>query len=172
MCDLLHMNIFMNDSSGMITSYDLLEAPGRPPIDLGVLFSKTADEEMFSRAVNMIGAIETASRLQTGFSGPAWGSWTIKEGKERGREITGPGPGSFFQKFFHEAIGGGGYCIACGAPMSYRRRTPFCPKCMSIRNGQAGPDERGYYCHNCGAAARVTLSVPFCRRCLSDTMTG
>ena len=168
-CELLHMNIFMNESAGIVTSYNLLEAPGRPPVDLGVFFRKTADDEMFSRTVDTIRAMEAESRLQTDFPGSPGGPGITGKERKRGGDRTGPDGGGLLRKFFHEAIGGGGYCITCGDPMSYQRRTPFCPHCQRIRNGRPEPGCNGYYCHNCGTAEPVTLSVPFCRRCLLDS---
>jgi hypothetical protein len=166
-CDPLHVNIFMNESSGIITSFSLFVEPGRPPIDLGVFFTKASDEELFSRVLDTIGTIEAESRLQTDFSGSSRRS-VIKD-RERDRDATGPEKRGFFSKFFHEALGGGGYCIICGAPMSYRRENPRCPHCLGTKAGGPGADNSGFYCHNCGAAAEVTPAVPFCRRCLSDT---
>ena len=167
-CDRLRMNLFMNESSGIVTSYSLFEAPGNTALDLGVSFSRTADDSMFLSASDAIAAIEAESRPQTDFSGSLvrdlWES-PVKSGRGgASRDSRG-----FLDRFFHEALGGGGYCIACGTPMDYRRDDPFCPQCLHRRKGQPDPGSEGCYCHNCGAAAKVTCTVPFCRRCLSDT---
>jgi hypothetical protein len=168
-CELLRTNLFMNESSGLITTYNLFEAPGRPPLDLGVSFSETADETVFSSACNAIAAIESESRIQTDFCGSPRLPGPTCHAREGGPGRTAPGSGGFLDRFFHEALGGGGYCITCGAPMDYRREAPFCPHCRNMQKEQPDPDSDGYYCHNCGAAADVTRSVPFCSRCLTDT---
>src|SRR5271157_2546995 len=63
-CDLMNVNIFMNESTGIVTSFNLFEPPGRPLIDLGISFSKTADEPLFSRTLGAIGTIEGQSHQQ------------------------------------------------------------------------------------------------------------
>jgi hypothetical protein len=168
-CDLMNINIFMNESTGIVTSFNLFEPTGRSLIDLGIFFSKTADELLFSRTLGAIGTIEGQSHQQTDFY-PSPGR--NREKSQYGESSTkSTNESGFFSKFFHEALGGGGYCITCGAPVSYQRNRPFCPHCMNKRTGCPDPDENGFYCHNCGAAARVTIRVPFCRHCLSDIGT-
>ncbi|HTY14880.1 MAG TPA: hypothetical protein VMC42_04165 [Methanoregulaceae archaeon] len=167
-CELLRTNLFMNESSGIITSYNLLESPGRSPFDLGVSFSETADEKMFASACDAIAAIEAESRLQTNFSDSQRKSGPTGRPDEREEERAAPGGTGFLTRFFHEALGGGGYCITCGSPMDYRRTAPFCTHCQNRQKGQPVLDSNGFYCHNCGTAAHVTRKVPFCSRCLSD----
>jgi hypothetical protein len=167
-CDRLHVSIFMNESAGIVTSFNLFSEPGRPPIDLGVFFTGTADGELFCRVRNAIGTIEAESRIQTDFSGSSRRS--AMKNQERGRAGTGPEGRGLFSKFFHEALGGGGYCIVCGAPMNYQRENPRCPHCLGTHAGGTDRDGNGFYCHNCGAAAGVSPTIPFCKRCLSDTL--
>jgi hypothetical protein len=156
----------MNESAGIITSFNLFCEPGRPLIDLGVFFTEESDGELFCRVLNAVETIEAESRLQTDFSGSRGRS--VMQNQERGRAGTGRDGRGVFSKFFHEALGGGAYCIVCGAPMNYQRENPRCPHCLGKKAGGPGADDNGFYCHNCGAAAEVTPAVPFCRRCLSD----
>jgi hypothetical protein len=169
-CDRLHMNIFMNELTGIITSFNLYEFPGSSPIDFGVLFSKTDDEALYSCVLTAMRTIESGSSIQTDFYGSPLKMGEVQQEEDRGAES--PEEKRFFSKFLHEALGGGGYCIACGAPMRYQRDHPFCPHCMNKQAGCSDSNEPGFYCHNCGAAARVTLNIPFCRRCLSAIRTN
>jgi hypothetical protein len=168
-CDRLHVSIFMNESAGIVTSFNLFSEPGRPLIDLGVFFTEGSDGELFCRVRDAMETIEAESRLQTDFSGSSPQRPAMKN-QGRGRAGTGPEGRGLFSKFFHEALGGGGYCIVCGAPMSYQKENPRCMHCLSKKAGGTDADGNGFYCHNCGAAARVTPAVPFCKRCLSDTL--
>jgi hypothetical protein len=167
-CDRLHVNVFMNESAGIVTSFNLFSEPGRPLIDLGVFFTGAHDGELFCRVRDALKTIEAESRLQTDFSGSPGRS--AMRNQERGRAGTGPEGRGLFSKFFHEALGGGGYCIVCGAPMDYQRENPRCPHCLDKKAEGIDADGNGFYCHNCGAAAGVTPAIPFCKRCLSDTL--
>ena len=60
-----------------------LRLPGDHLSNLGVFFRKTADDEMFSRTVDTIRAMEAESRLQMDF--PGWPGGPGITGKERKR---------------------------------------------------------------------------------------
>ena len=128
-CQDLHAKIYLNEKNAILTSRNLYERKKGCSIEVGVLFNKYKDAEMYSELHNA--AIEI-SRLD--------GTDIIVD------NITNQKRWKFYKNPWK------GYCIRCRAEIYYDPDLPYCLECAREWKYEDGRDKTypERYCHRCG----------------------
>lgn len=161
-CDNLHAKCYINDNMGIIASFNLYEHSLNKNIEMGIEFFKDDDSELYQQILETIVGIGKKSiRISS------WDEYTFKPGI--GMINDTQNNQTFFQRFVHETIKGGGYCIRCGKPMKFNINRPLCDDCYTIWKKYSRTSYQEKYCHSCREEFPTTYRTPLCNECFMNS---
>ncbi len=137
-----------NEENLLITSMDIHNYLPSENMDMGVLFNKTKDPDLYKKAYGEIKSIINSSKNMNLHKRPA--EELIKS------QIK-------VKKIYH------GFCIKCAMPISYSISNPYCRMCAQKNSGAAGSVKKENYCHICGNSSPTTRSSPICEVCMAES---
>lgn len=138
-----------SEESALITSMDMHQFTGNENIDMGVLFSKSEDSDMYRKITSEVKSIVNSSRNMNLHKRP------IEELDQLQVKV---------KKVYH------GFCIKCAMPISYNIKNPYCRSCMPKDDIPDGKNN-GIYCHVCGTESPTSVSSPVCTVCNDEKLT-
>jgi len=158
-CDNLHAKCYLNENKGVISSLNLYDHSQANNWEMGVLFDKNEDSELYTNAFNELKLILEASK-----------SKSIHPERKRPRKaVFVPEKKGFMGKILDAALGPeGGYCIRCGKDIDLNPNKPLCFHCFPIWNKHANPSYKEKYCHHCGEERQTTYEKPICYECFKS----
>ena len=140
-CENLHAKCFINEKSGIITSMNLYEYSQTNNWEMGILFTRKDDANVYSNVLNEINFMSNNFQLQN--------SGIIKK--------------------ISDAISVKSYCIRCKAEIEYNPKHPLCSICYPIWAQFKKYDYPEKYCHGCGEHFKnLSYSRPLCSECLQE----
>lgn len=132
----------------LITSMDMHQLISTDNLEMGVIFNKNKDSELYRKVYGEIKSAITASKNMNLHKRPI-------------EELAQPQPQVKARKIYH------GFCIKCAMPISYSMTNPYCRSCMP-KSEEAKNAEKGSYCHLCGTPSSTADSSPMCDNCKVD----
>lgn len=141
----LHAKCFFNEAEMVITSMNIYEFSERTNREMGVLISRTADRDLFEKAVAEVTSITQSSEV-------------IENRKVERRFATNSGTSTKSSSKI-------GYCIRCETRIPFNSTKPYCPDCYSVWAEYKNPDYTENVCHSCGEFEFTSLSKPLCYDC-------
>ena len=155
---MLHAKIYANETTALVASMNLLEASAMYSRDVGLLVRDAAlrrEIDVFIRS--LWDSVETDAPPRTS----AANANDNGNGATRLHRVETP-------EDIARVIDINGFCIECGAAISFDSAKPLCPQCYS-RHGRNGVHN---ICHNCGQPHRTVLNEPFCLSCAAEQPMG
>lgn len=144
----LHAKCFFNESKMVITSMNMYEFSEKTNREMGILIDRTADKDLFEKAMN-----ETFSILKSSDKIPL---------HKQERNAYSPNKG---QSVRPEKKISRGYCIRCESRIEYQPDRPFCTGCYSTWAEFENVDYPENVCHGCGEYEATSMSKPQCYNC-------
>lgn len=129
----------------LITSMDMHQLSSGDNLEMGVLFSKNKDIDLYKKVYGEIKSIIASSKNMNLHKRPV-------------EELAQPQAQVKARKIYH------GFCIKCAMPISYNIANPYCRSCMP-KSDAVKNTEKGSYCHLCGTPASTADSSPMCDNC-------
>lgn len=138
-----------SENSFLFTSMDLHQFTVNYNSEMGIIFDKNKDNDLYKNAYNEIKKIISSSRNMNLHRKPV--------------ELLYQ-PSVKLNKVFH------GFCIRCAMPISYNIGSPYCRNCTSRTDLKSDKPLVENFCHVCGSEIKVTAGSPLCERCKMDVM--
>lgn len=162
----VHAKCYYNEHQLVMGSLNLVEYSSQNNREMGVVFDRKIDSDLYSQAVNEGEEIITmASRTGKSFNQKSNSvssqSYYTKEKSHRTGKKSEP---NFLEKlgaiFSHE-----GFCIRCKTELNLNPSYPFCPECYASWAKWGNPDFEEKYCHCCGNNKKTSMNRPLCIDC-------
>jgi HKD family nuclease len=175
-CDNLHTKCYINEREGLITSMNLHEHSQSHNWEMGILFSKEGDAEIFTDVTQELQLMASHLKLQS-FSKPGAPAHekTVSVPKRTTpqhtvHKPTGPPKKGMLDKIFDTVTGEAGFCIRCGEGIAeFDLNSPYCHRCYAswVRYKNVKYAEK--YCHGCGLEVKdkISFEKPLCRECFT-----
>ncbi len=138
-----------NEDNVLITSMDIHKYTPSESLEMGVLFNKTQDSDLYKKTYNEIKSIINSSKNMNLHKRP------VEELVE---------PRIKVKKIYH------GFCINCAMPISYSMNNPYCRMCSKKSDIISDSGKRGNYCHLCGTSTSTTSGSPICDVCKAENL--
>lgn len=135
-----------NEENVLFTSMDMHQLSLNDNLEMGVVFNKSSDNELYKKVYGEIKSAITASQNMNLHKRP------IEELVQSRIKV---------KKIYH------GFCINCAMPISYNIVNPYCRSCAP-ENDEAKTGYKGNYCHVCGAPAATSPGSPLCDVCSTE----
>jgi len=135
-----------SESNFLLCSMDPHQLVLHDSLDMGVLFNKNSDNDLYKKAYNDIKSITGSSK-------------NMNLHKRVIEELIQPAAA---KKIYH------GFCIKCAMPVSYNITKPYCRSCAPKSGAEGVDDEKGEYCHLCGTHFSSELNSPICLACQAE----
>lgn len=140
----LNVKCCCNEENVLITSMDLHQMSVIDNVDMGVLFNKISDIDLYKKTYYEIKTIITSSKNMNLHKKP------IEELAQ---------PSVKLKKIYH------GFCIKCAMPISYNINNPYCKICAPETNSEYDNVNDSKYCHICGSLSSTKGGSPICEVC-------
>ena len=141
--ELLNARCCCSEENVLVTSMDIHQLSSNDNLEMGVLFNKSGDNDLYKKVYAEIKSIITSSKNMNLHKRPV-------------EELAQPQ--IKVKKIYH------GFCIKCAMPISYNPVNPYCRRCVPESDAAKIKDE-GEYCHLCGMPASTTGNAPVCGVC-------
>lgn len=185
-CANLHAKCYLNESSCVITSMNMYEFSEKNNREIGVLFSRTDDQEIFNETAQEIKSIIGNSKESDLLHAEEKEvkkinrTTTLVSRPEQKTVVINPkqGPFSTKKQFTNSFFGGilnaassllktDGFCLRCGTKIGHNLDKPFCLTCYQQWSIYGNPDYAEKHCHTCGKKNKTTFAKPECRNCFN-----
>lgn len=158
-CDNLHAKCYLNEHSGIISSLNLYDHSQANNWEMGVLFNKKEDADLYYNAYNELTLIVNASKKRSIMSTP----------KQSQKAVFIPEKKGLMDKILDATIGPQvGYCIRCRKEIEFNPNRPLCSNCYMIWNKHANPSYKEKFCHHCGKEYQSSYEKPICYACFKS----
>jgi hypothetical protein len=155
----LHAKCYFNELLMVITSMNMYEFSERNNREMGVLITKSADQEVFSSAVSETQSIiQSAERIQLSRS-----NRDLYQPQENRLPASGEQSNSTPSR---------GYCIRCESRIPFDPNRPYCKTCYSVWAQFENPFYQENVCHGCGQFEAASLDKPLCYTCFREVRVG
>ena len=140
----LHAKCYFNEDKLIVTSMNMYAFSEKTNREMGILFDRKKDFEIFDQAVN-----ETLSIVKAA------------------KEIKLNGNLYFVKEFSKSAVvrPKTGFCIRCEADIKFNPESPYCYSCFSIWKQFENYFYEENVCHRCGKEESSCMDKPECKRC-------
>ncbi len=135
-----------SEANILLSSMDLHQLVLTDSLEMGVIFSKNSDNDLYKKAYSEIKSIIGSSK-------------NMNLHKKAVEELIQP---VAVKKIYH------GFCIKCAMPVSYNIAKPYCRSCAPKSGAGEVADEKGEYCHLCGTHFSSELNSPLCITCKTE----
>lgn len=149
----LHAKCYFNETKMVITSMNMYEFSEKNNREMGVLIDRTADKDLFDKAVNeTLSIIQSAEQIALRKTDRP----IFVDKKEPNNKQTQ------YRKIIR------GYCIRCETRIDYNPTKPYCVDCFSIWAQFENPDYQENVCHRCGEYEMTSMNKPQCYNCFTE----
>lgn len=176
-CDYLHSKCYLNDKEGLITSMNLFEYSQTHNWEMGIYFSKSADQELYNDVKKEIDHLNNHAKphivkgkiLESPAATP---QKTVQKTVQKAvfKPTTAPNKSTLL-KILDVVTGEEGYCIRCGTGLKkFDLQKPFCDKCYASWARYKNQKYKEKYCHACGqkdAGSMISFEKPCCKHCFT-----
>lgn len=140
-----------SEETAIITSMDMHRFTAPESLEMGVLFNKIQDNDIYRKIYNEIRSVISDSKNMNLHKRPVaeLDQPVIKE-----------------NRIYH------GFCIKCAMPISYNPDNPYCRRCAPKSNSAVASDYEGGYCHLCGTEVPTGKDSPLCDACRIELLSG
>lgn len=176
--DKLHAKLFLNESSLLMTSMNLLEVSSKNSHEVAVLIGDgTTQSELRDYVQNglvSLGRPLKPSRPQSVWDSPITKSTTVAPRRTVRRDDrlprTDSTPPTAARKLLNtmKVALTGGRCIRCQEVISYKLTKPLCDTHFKSWNRYKDRDYPENYCHRCGKEADTSVAKPLCYQCYKE----
>ena len=156
----LHSKCYINETSLIITSMNLIEYSQKYNREMGILFDRIKDEVIFNKAIEEIQSILAVSKKVDLFN---LDNSIVYENPRQNQSVIQK---LDFEKDLYRNLKDG-FCIKCGIKIEYNRDEPYCKSCYSSwlkLQDRSISEER---CHCCGTYNNSTINRPECSSCFN-----
>ncbi len=154
--DRLHAKLYLNESSVLLTSMNLLQSSREKSKEVGIHVNDAdAQKELRNYVDNLIHLGSPAP--------PSSPSRREGRGTRGGPAQKPPARGSMTRmqgKVTPTKVGTTGHCIHCGEDISLNAKKPLC--LTDYKQWDKKHDNPEKYCHKCGREYSTTFDKPFC----------
>lgn len=172
-CDNLHTKCYLNENMGIISTMNLHEHSQTHNWEMGILFSKSADADLYSdvsKELRSMGPLLKKHTFAKTVAEPKQ-KYTAEPAKKAPQKTPykpteAPKKGTFglvIDKVFGEEA----HCIRCGKETGkYDLKHPFCGSCYHdwAKHGKGTSPEK--FCHACGKPKpSISFAKPICYDC-------
>ena len=166
--DGLHAKFYLNESSALLTSMNLLPSSTGNSLEVGARMSEeeaNALRQYAARLKELGKSPEEDAPTQTDVNGRREKRERAVEEKRAPYVIDKDTPKRVLGKVLGRIHGT--HCIRCQALIPHNLDKPLCDKCFAKWNEWKNPDYRERYCHSCGREAATTKAKPRCDDCFA-----
>jgi len=189
-CANLHAKCYMNENSCVITSMNMYEFSEKNNREIGVVFSRTEDQTIFTETAeeikSIIGNSKESDILELNLTEknkiPVPSPQQDKYNKPEQKNIiknTKPTPQPSKNQFASSFFGGilsaatsllrtDGFCLRCGTKINHDLDKPFCLNCYQQWAIYGNPDYSENHCHTCGKRHKTSFAKPECLNCFNS----
>ena len=172
----LHSEIYMNESSAIVTSMNLLQGSA---VNSKEIAFRVQDTENRKKIFNYVRQrlIATAELYEPAASRPqsakpsskpvATSAPQIPEKPDTAGLLTIAGK-AVFGAIKRGLNGGHAYCIRCESSISFDLGRPLCDECYDTWAYYSNRDYQEKYCHRCRREWQTSYARPLCRGCYED----
>ena len=133
-----------SEDNVLITSMDIHQLSAIDSAEMGIIFNKNSDNNLYKQTYNEIKTIITSSK-------------NMNLHRKTADQIAVSSVKS--KKIYH------GFCINCAMPISYNPGNPYCRSCSPKGDNKPVKFDQGKFCHICGLQASLKIDSPLCDRC-------
>lgn len=185
-CANLHAKCYMNENYCVITSMNMYEFSEKNNREIGVLFSRSEDQGIFTETAEEIKSIIGNSKDSDILALKATEinkaiSVSPQQNKHNNPEQKNikpqpqPSKNQFTSSFFGGILSAAtsllrtdGFCLRCGTKINHDVNKPFCPNCYQQWAIYGNPDYSENHCHTCGKRHKTSFAKPECRNCFNS----
>ncbi|MGE5412259.1 MAG: phospholipase D family protein [Clostridiales bacterium] len=143
----LHAKCYLNETSMVITSMNFYSHSEENNREMGVLFDRNYDKNVFDAAINEIQSIIKSSEKQ--------------ELRPLKLEISK-------ERVYIKSQNHNGFCIRCRKEIKFRPDKPLCKSCQKEWDKYLNINHIENYCHNCGNDHGTKIILPQCPECFQN----
>ena len=174
----LHAKIYLNESSVLVTSMNLLESSSKNSMEICISVNdQEAQKEVRGYVSSLKRIAQTAEKGKKVSPRPATSRAKTRKNqtvsKSPSKYKAGAAKPSFggLQKDFVAAVTNGvGRCIRCDRSIPLDPGRPLCGDCFDTWSQYGDPDYEEDYCHRCGADWDTSYAKPLCRPCYDQVV--
>lgn len=143
----LHAKCFYNEGKLIITSMNMYSFSEINNREMGVLFEKNKDRDLYTEAIKEVQSILKYSEK----------NHILKSDEKMTFEVTDVTENLEF-----------GFCIRCERKINYNLDKPYCTDCFNSWQQFENVNYQESVCHNCGEYNSSTMMKPECWSCYSN----
>ena len=168
----LHAKLYLNESSALLSSMNLLAGSSRNSMDVGMLIrGGDAYASLRNYATRLVRLAERVERpngtdappaAERGF--PVRGGGPIRDRLDR---IKAELPREALEQAKKQAMAflKRGHCVRCQKIVKYAPAAPLCERHYAEWNRFKNPNYGERFCHKCGEPSQTTYARPLCPAC-------
>lgn len=178
-CDNLHTKCYINECEGLVTSMNLHEHSQSHNWEMGILFSKDGDAEIFAevtKELQLMGSQLKHHELRPEPKPVEKAAATTPAPQKQApprlakKPTEAPNKG-LIDKILDTVIGKEAYCIRCGKSIEkFDLQKPYCDKCYASWARYRNPKYKEKHCHACGKEMKKypsSFEKPVCGDCFT-----
>ena len=172
----LHAKIYLNESSLLVTSMNLLESSSKNSMEICISIRDKNAQKDVREYVNtlLLMAKRTDEGKKTATRPANFLSKTRKhQTVSKGRSGYKAGAHeSSLESLLNDLVvaTSGGRCIRCEEPIPFDQDRPLCDDCFKSWKRYENWDYEEDYCHRCGADEVTSYDKPLCRPCYDQVV--
>ena len=169
----LHAKIYLNESSVLITSMNLLESSRNNSMEIGISINDEHAQDEVRKYVETL--LQIAQRADEGEKTPAriansraknGKPQSVSEGRSKYKAgASKPSFGGLLKDLVAAVTNEGGRCIRCAISIPLNGDRPLCEDCFKSWKRYENWDYQEDYCHRCGTEWDTSYEKPLCRPC-------
>ena len=153
----LHAKIYLNESSLLVTSMNLLESSSKNSWEVGVRIDDHNEREALLSYVDKL--IERGRLVTSAVAG------AVRERPALARTSPQGRAGQRSAAARPKAMKAPGHCIRCGKDIAFNASKPLCPTDYKQWEKYQRGNYQEKYCHKCGKEYTTTFDKPLCLPC-------
>ena len=170
----LHAKIYLNESSVLVTSMNLLESSSKNSMEICIsIRDKNEQKDVREYVKTLLLIAKRADEGKKTSARPATSRaktrkpQTVSEGR-LGYKVGAPEPS--LESLLNDLVvaTSGGRCIRCEEPIPFDQDRPLCDDCFKSWKRYENWDYEEEFCHRCGADWDTSYAKPLCRPCYNQ----
>ena len=169
----LHAKIYLNESSVLVTSMNLLESSSKNSMEICISVNdQEAQKEVRGYVSSLKRIAQTAEKGKKVSPRPANSraktrkNQTVSESPSKYKAgASKPSFGGLLKDLVAAVTNEGGRCIRCAISIPLNGDRPLCEDCFKSWKRYENWDYQEDYCHRCGTEWDTSYEKPLCRPC-------
>ena len=169
----LHAKIYLNESSVLVTSMNLLESSSKNSMEICISINdQEAQKEVRGYVSSLKRIAQTAEKGKKVSPRPANSraktrkNQTVSESPSKYKAgASKPSFGGLLKDLVAAVTNEGGRCIRCAISIPLNGDRPLCEDCFKSWKRYENWDYQEDYCHRCGTEWDTSYEKPLCRPC-------